>query len=123
MNDCAAIQLMVLAEAGMWHMRCEFTVRNLIRQRYLIWNNKKERVSFIFPCLVCLKALIKGTGLEAPNQKTMTLDCAKGGTQDLAFLFLLGTSCRFIFRMELEFCSVKIEAGSGLKTKVRRADA
>lgn len=60
-----AIQLMVFSRGlACGYMRCEFTVEELIRQRYLIWNNKKKKGSLSFsPALVCLKALIKGTGL------------------------------------------------------------
>lgn len=51
-------------------MRCEFTVEELIRQCYLIWNNKKKKGSLSFsPALVCLKALISviGLGITQPE--------------------------------------------------------
>lgn len=60
-----AIQLMAFSRGlACGYMRCEFTVEELIRQRYLIWNNKKKKGSLSFsPALVSLKAFIKGTGL------------------------------------------------------------
>lgn len=82
---------------------------------------EKERISFIFPCFGLSESPYQGDRpWKHPTRKTVTLDCAKVGTQDL--VCFPGTNCRFIFRMELEFCSVKIEQ-FWTENKVRHADA